>query len=186
VDGGQHNLDAADLMRLCATGLRLTHEMAIEAGVLQQLCQHESEANTVFGEWDYLTHQVPASPPKPVPWLSWIDIFGYRYVSGYEPTIAKYLVIEVKRDAALPRDVDQVMTYVDWVADEYAGGDYDKVECYLVAWHFPDDVLERSRALGKRFFPRGRKPAQTVEWDDLTLVSYRFDSTTGQLQFEKR
>ncbi len=49
-----------------------------------------------------------------------MDIFGYAYLEGFEPTRNRFLVVEAKKDAATVEVVDQVMKYVDWVRDEYA------------------------------------------------------------------
>ena len=39
-----------------------------------------------------------------------MDIFGYRYIKGYD-TISKYMVIEIKKDAAQRDVIDQIMKY---------------------------------------------------------------------------
>ena len=64
---------------------KLKHEMAIEAYLCSIL---EKDNDTPFGRWDYVSHQVAASPFKPVDYMDKMDIFGYRYIKGFK-TISK-------------------------------------------------------------------------------------------------
>jgi hypothetical protein len=157
--------------------------MALEAGVTSQIAQRQSGAVATFGEWDYVTHQVLASPFKPLVWADRIDVFGYRYIATHRPTISKYLVIEMKKDASSVENVDQAMKYVDWVKDEYAGGNYAMVEAYLLAYEHPAETIARASDAGRRVFTIGRRPAKLMEWSDLKLITYKFNSTTGELDF---
>src|SRR5260370_10494615 len=61
-----------------------------------------------------------------------MDLFGYSYVPGFKPTKSRFLVCEIKRDAAHLEDIDQLMKYVDWVRDEYCYGDYAMIRAFLV------------------------------------------------------
>jgi hypothetical protein len=178
-----HMLSPTPLLRACAIGDRLGHEKALEAGVAAQLASREPGTVSAFGSWDYISHQVLASPFKPLVWADKMDVFGYRYIPGHEPTVSKYLVIEMKRDASTIENVDQAMKYVDWIKDEYAGGDYSSIEAYLLAYDHPQTVRERAAEAGRRVFTIGRRPARLLEWDSLRLVSYSFNETSGLLEF---
>ena len=48
-----------------------------------------------------------------------MDIFGYRYIKGYN-TVSKYMTIEIKKDLADVSVIDQIMKYVDWIQSEYS------------------------------------------------------------------
>src|SRR5699024_11229780 len=104
----------------------LRHEMAIELGILDLITNN----NSVFGKWDYLSHQVIASPFKPIDYMDKMDIYGYRYIHNFD-TISKYLIIEIKKDTANTNDLNQLMKYVDWVNQEESFGDYNMIEAFL-------------------------------------------------------
>ena len=134
----------------------------------------EKENDTPFGKWDYISHQVAASPFKPIEYMDKMDIFGYRYIEGFK-TISKYLVIEIKKDTAKPDVIGQLMKYVDWISQEYAHGDYSMIEAYVVASDFPDDVIIEKNKHCIRNFSRGYRPTQPCTWSDCKLISYRFN-----------
>ncbi len=56
----------SSILASCANDKRLRHEMAVEAGILHQLSIRDTQTCEIFGEWDYLSHQVIASPFKPI------------------------------------------------------------------------------------------------------------------------
>jgi len=184
--GGAYSMSVTPLLTELADGTAIRHEMAVEAGVVAQLTAGEPQTTAVFGEWDYISHQVPASPMKPSKWMDSMDMFGYAFMEGYEPVVSRYMVGEVKKDVAVPDDVEQVMRYVDWVKDEYAGGDYSMVRAFLVAHDFDDGVWARVASSGLRLYTIGRRPARTLRWGgvELRLVRYSFSEATGLLQFE--
>lgn len=184
VQSGDYLLDAREVMASCANGDALAHEMAVEAGLLHQLATREPDTVGVFGEWDYLSHQVMASPFKPIDYADKMDLFGYAYLPGFWPTRASYLVGEIKRGAGQEFEVDQVMKYVDWVKDEYCHGDYSMIRAFLVAYDFPPDVIAHRDAVAQRVFTLRRRPAITSTWTGLALVRYRFDAGTSMLRFD--
>jgi hypothetical protein len=178
-----YRLDPGPVMAACADPQgRLTHEMALEAGLLFQLAARDGHTSETFGDWDYLTHQLLASPFKPLKWADRIDIFGYRYMEGFRPTISRYLVAELKGASAGPDDVAQLAKYVDWVREEYTGGDYGPIEAYLVAHGFRDATVEAAQTT-RRMYVVGRRPAQQREWCAIRLVKYRFSPSTQRLRF---
>ncbi|MGG3736826.1 hypothetical protein [Aeribacillus pallidus] len=108
----EHRFNAMDILQFGANGNNLKHEMALEAGLLFQIANKEEETLKVFGDWDYLSHQVIAAPFK-IDYMDKMDIFGYRFIPGFQPTISRYLVVELKKDSATKNDVDQTLKYVE-------------------------------------------------------------------------
>ena len=88
VKSGKYGLDLAKVLSSCADGGHIRHEMAIEAGLLGQLAEDDEATRKVFGRWDYLSHQVIASPFKPIDYMDKMDVFGYSYVLRFSPTKA--------------------------------------------------------------------------------------------------
>jgi len=147
--------------------------MAIEAALLFQLSQGDRDTVASMGRWDYLSHQVIASPFKPIDYMDRMDMFGYAWIPGHKPAISKYLVAEVKKHTASRDDVGQTMKYVDWVKDEYAHGDYSMIRAYLVAHEIPPSVEKYAMEVGRRAFTVQRRPPHTTEWTSLKLLEYR-------------
>lgn len=155
------------------------HEMALEAAVVDTLA---TDKNTVLGEWDYISHQVIASPFKPIDYMDKIDVFGYRYIKGYN-TRSKFLIIELKKDNASKEVIWQVMKYVDWVRKEYANDDYGMIEAFIIAYGFPDDVIEERNKWAVRQYITGLRPVKHSTWTNLRLIQYR--SINGELTLEE-
>lgn len=148
----------------------LSSEMLLEVGLLYQLMVDNQATRRVFGTWDYLSHQVNASPFKPVDYMDRIDIFGCRYIEDYKPIVEKYLVVELKKGRSGPSDIPQVMKYVDWVCREYAHNDYSLVQAFLVAHEF--ELGESFAGGATREYVVGFRPAEARTWNQLTLVKY--------------
>ena len=72
-------------------------ETTLELAILHQLSSKEEGTINIFGNWDYLSHQVVASPFKPIIWMDKMDIFGYRYINGYKPTVSRFMAMELKK-----------------------------------------------------------------------------------------
>ena len=165
-------------------GPRVKHEMALEAGILHQLVSQVPNTRETFGAWDYLSHQVPASPFKPVEYMDKMDLFGYAYVPNFQPTKSRFLVGEIKKDAATIQDVEQSMKYVDWVKEEYCHGDYAMIHAFLVAFEFNQDVIQHSQTVRMRKYTVGVRPTQSLEWQNLKLVKYSYNPLSHRLEFE--
>lgn len=176
-----YKVTAKNILSLASSGKEIRHEMAIEAGIIDYI---KSNKNSIFGKWDYLSHQVAASPFKPVDYMDKMDIFGYRFISGYK-TVSKYLVVEIKRDAGVIDVIHQIMKYVDWVNQEYSYGDYNMIEAYIVASDFTEDALKFKESIARRTFTMGRRPPITYEWSNLKLIKYRYNEQSGELEFEE-
>lgn len=181
---GNYKLDLKEALKSCSNKGTLEHEMAIEAGTLYQLSSNISNCIETFGSWDYLSHQVIASPFKPIDYMDKMDIFGYKYIPNYPGTIYKYLVIELKRGPAKPIDVEQVLKYVDWINQEYSYGDYSMIEAFLVASKIDDSVIHSRDTFAIRNYMIGRRPPQSNTWTNLKLVEYRFNDYTGEISYK--
>lgn len=170
-----HRLTSYRILESCADKTQIKHEMAIEAALCDLLIK---ENNTPFGKWDYVSHQVVASPFKAVDYMDKMDIFGYRFISGYS-TVSRYLVIEIKKNVANTDVIEQIMKYVDWIQSEYAYGDYSMIEAYVVAADFSADVIQRRDNECKRYFTKGYRPSTPCIWDAVKLIKYEFDEGKG-------
>lgn len=172
-----------NVLSACADGERLRHEMAIEAGIIHQLSVRDDHTCEIFGDWNYISHQVVASPFKPVDYMDKMDLFGYAYVPGFKPTKARFLVCEIKRDVARAEDINQLMKYVDWVKDEYCHGDYSMIRAFFVAHDFEDGTVDHKRAVGVRKYTVGVRPARSLEWDAVQLLRYTFSTSANRIEF---
>lgn len=170
-----YRLIAYKILQSCAVNTLIKHEMAIEAALCEVLI---NDNDTPFGKWDYISHQVVASPFKAVDYMDKMDIFGYRFISGYS-TISRYLVIEIKKDVANTDVIEQIMKYVDWIQQEYAYGDYSMIEAYVVASNFSKDVISRRDNECRRYFTKGYRPSTPCVWDSVKLIRYKYDEGVG-------
>jgi hypothetical protein len=177
------SLGISAVLESCASKESLQHEMAIEAGILHQLKIKDKHTSQIFGNWDYLSHQVIASPFKPIDYMDKMDLFGYSYVPGFKPTKAKFLVGEIKKDGAQAEDVDQLLKYVDWVKDEYCFGDYSMINAFLIAQSFDQTVINHKQEVGLRKYTVGVRPAHSLEWNTLKLVRYIYNAESCRLNF---
>lgn len=162
----------------------LKHEMAIEAAIIFQLTIKHQQTINVFGNWDYLTHQVVASPFKPVDYMDKMDVFGYRYIENQKPTICNYLVIEIKKGKVDSQDILQLMKYVDWIKNEYAFGDYSMIKAFLVGSEFTEKAINEFSEIVERKFIYGVRPSVSSVWNDVKLIKYTFNTETNLLNFE--
>lgn len=81
------------MLYTCTDGDRVKREMALEATVVYDLC-HDRIPN--LGSWDYVSHQVIASPFKPIDYMDKIDVLATRYLLNTRIP-CKYLVAELKK-----------------------------------------------------------------------------------------
>lgn len=174
----------SSILSSCADDDFLRHEMAIEVGIIHQLSEKDSHTCDIFGTWDYLSHQVIASPFKPIDYMDKMDLFGYSYIPDHLPTKSRILVGEIKKDQAIEGDIDQLLKYVDWVKDEYCYGDYSMIDAFLVTYDFPEDVILHKQNVGSRQYTIGVRPAQSLEWSNLNLVKYSYNIHSSRIEFE--
>lgn len=153
-------------------GNKIKHEMAIESALIDIISNNK---NTIFGSWDYIAHQVIASPFKAIDYMDKMDIFGFKYIKGFD-TISKYLVIEIKKDEATKDTINQIMKYVDWINTEYAFGDYNMIQAFIVAYDFSEDVVKYNNEICIRNYMKGRRPAIASTWNYVRLIKYSFEN----------
>lgn len=180
----------------------INEEMAIEAAIVENLNNGGSAA---LDKLTYVSHQVSASPAKPVEYMEWIDVFGYKAESSLVAqsipvsfAIDQYYVIEIKRDSLAikhknrkePKWVtshkavaNQLMKYVDWIAKEYASGKYPMVKGIIVANDFDDEFVDYCKKMCVRNYNNGYRDAQPSVWDSFELIKYSFDGQT--ISFDK-
>lgn len=150
-------------------------EMLIEGALLQGF---STGTTTAMGQWDYVTHQLIASPFKPLQYIDKIDIFGYRFSQHYqeEPKlITKYLLVEMKKGAINRAALEQTMQYVDWICNEYASGDYSKIEAFVVGEHAVRNIGETIIDICQRSFIAETHPAKPEKWNNLKVVQYSIE-----------
>lgn len=172
-----HRITPYDLLRTCTIGDRVKHEMALEAAVVFDLCNGRVPG---LGSWDYVSHQVIASPFKPIDYMDKIDVFAMRYLTGTNIP-CKYLVTELKKDSADKATIDQVLKYVDWVCTEYAYGDYEAVEACMIAAEYPDNICDHYREVVQRYYTLGSHPVRNKQWSALRLLRYSYQN--GQISY---
>jgi hypothetical protein len=184
---------------LCWGANGIQEEMAIEAAVVNALTSRADPQP--FDKMAYVTRQVSASPAKPVEYMEWMDVFGYS-VSGYladqnvpvQLAINRYYVMEIKRDVlSIPTPkrgketnpirktksvAHQLMKYVDWVAKNYASGNYPMVKGILVANGFDESFIEYCKSVCIRNYNDGYRDATPSVWANFDLIQYTFDGTT--------
>ncbi len=188
--GNPAPIDLTNLIASSSSRGSVNREMIVEIALLDSLKHQKPDAVSSFGSWDYLAHQVAASPFKPIDYMDRIDVFGYRWIPGYEGSIiSKYLVVEIKKDAArlndssVVKDYDQVMKYVDWVCANYAHGDYSMIEAYLVANSFDFSNTSLMKQSITRSYVTGHL-AQSHTWTNLHFIEYRAHDN-GTITFER-
>lgn len=162
----------------------LKHEMAIEAALIFQLTSNHQATIEVFGNWDYLTHQVIASPFKPIDYMDKMDVFGYNFIRNQNPTISHYLVVEIKKGIIDTQDILQLMKYVDWVKNEYAYGDYSMIQAFMIGAGYTEDALLHFNQIVERKFIHGVRPSVSTEWKNAKLVNYSFNTHEKILDFK--
>ena len=163
------------------TNQSLKSEMQLEAYLV----------SLINKEVDYVSHQVIASPFKPISYIDKMDIFAYKYLKNVTDVevVEKYIVIELKKEKAGNETILQTMKYVDWVCDEYAAGDYSLIEAIIIANDFSkkkindsdfnfDEVIERT-------FIQSTHPIKSLRWNNLNCYKYSVDTEKNLLNFEK-
>jgi len=151
---------------------KIKSEMFIESVLLQFISENRV---TPLGHWDYVTHQIIASPFKPLKYIDKIDIFGYRFSMHYKDSpelITKYLLIELKKDKINKAALEQTMQYVDWICKEYASGDYSMIEAFVIGNGAVNGIEEKKEEVCKRAFISSSHPATPETWDSLNIVTY--------------
>ena len=165
------------MLQTCTDESYVRHEMALEAAVVYDLCK---ERIPVLGHWDYVSHQVIASPFKPIDYMDKIDIFAMRYLPDTKIP-CKYLVAELKKNYATKDTIDQVLKYVDWVSNEYAYNDYETIDACIIAFEYEEGIEKHYDSVVKRYYTLGSHPVRNKFWKSLKLLKYRYEN--GEIQY---
>jgi hypothetical protein len=148
------------------------HEMAIEACVVDDLVR--GKHTELEGAWDFVTHQLNASPFKPIDYMDRIDVFAYKYLPNTQ-AISEFLIIELKAESADDNTIDQVSKYVDWVCETYAYGNYNRIKALIIAHDFKVSSLQNFKKNAERTFVISSHPVHNEKWSNLHLISYSFE-----------
>ena len=167
-----------DMLQTCTSGTRVKHEMALEAAVVFDLCHNRIHE---LGIWDYVSHQVIASPFKPIDYMDKIDVLAMRYLPNSKIP-CKYLVAELKKDVADNATIDQVLKYVDWVCSEYAYGDYEAIQACIIAAEYPDNIASYYDEVVQRYYTLGSHPVRNKQWNSLKLLRYSY--AAGEISYD--
>ena len=162
-----------DMLYTCTIRDRVKHEMALEATVVYDLCH---DRIPYLGSWNYVSHQVIASPFKPIDYMDKIDVLAIRHLPN-TCIPCKYLVAELKKDLADNDTIDQVLKYVDWVCSEYAYGDYGLIDACIIAAEYPDSIASYYRRVVQRYYTLGSHPVRNNQWNRLTLLKYTYTNS---------
>lgn len=159
----------------------LRSEMLVEAFFLQKVAKGKIP---FMGSWDHLTHQLIASPFKPLKYIDKIDVFGYRFSEHYpdDPKlITKFLIIELKKDKVNKSTLEQLMQYVDWICDEYASGDYSLIEAYVVGPGIVRNTAQAKQDVCQRSYIASTHPVVQKKWTNVKFIQYQIEK--GDISF---
>jgi len=169
-------------------------EKMLHAVLIDNLRKEEKESD--------IFHEVPASPPKPPRWAESIDILATRRYPGASMDLpAHYDLIEVKKDAetasslgTLNRVMSQIMRYVDFVAENYADGNYGAIEAHYVAKQYTERckrAMKRWKTELKDMTTRpyvlrvGKDKLETQIWDKLRFFEYEWDDAKKYIELSE-
>lgn len=76
-----------------------------------------------------------------------IDVLAFHRTDCYfnAPIRYRYSVVELKRDRATDRDIEQLLGYSRWVASRLAGGEVDIIRPILIAHGFHEQAIDKAR-----------------------------------------
>jgi len=180
----------------------LKDENCLHALLIEQLVENDRSFGPAFYREDrgLVFHEVPASPSKPVVYIDKIDVMATRKWSEELDFAAHYDILEAKKDKfggkgkSFGSEVTQIAKYVDFVARNYAGGNYGAISAYLIAKDFSSEFLgafvkaKTTReftpdvaAFSRSYILNSREKNATKIWNDLSLLKYEWDETEGRL-----
>lgn len=179
----------------------LSEEMILEAYILDSLLKNDESLVSKLGTWDFVSHQVIASPYKPAEYADKIDVFAIRYLQnkGLNHVPCGFLIVELKqgmvsryaqkekyplKEGELEGTIYQLMKYVDWVCTEYAHGDYRLIKAAIIAPRYKlnkskktkdKDIVDVLQGAVTRHTLVETHPFKYEPWHNLSLISYKFD-----------
>jgi len=154
------------------------------------------------GKESDIFHEVPASPPKPPRWAESIDILATkRYPGASMDFSAHYDLFEVKKESetasslgTLNKVVSQIMRYVDFVAENYADGNYGAIDARYVARRYTERckrAMKRWKTELKGMTTRphvlrvGKNRLETQIWDKLRFLEYEWDDAKKSIELNE-
>ena len=149
-------------------------------------------------------HELAASPPKPPQYTDKIDIISTRSIGDAPGIPVHYDLTEIKRDSMAPgteehardlirRVMPQPMRYVDFIAQQYTGGDYGAIHANYVV-HSVDAAMrqvfqeasrgndESTDAISRTYVLNPREDPATRVWRELSLLEYSWNQNTATLE----
>lgn len=185
----QHKLSAMNQMKLSINKEKKLHEMIIEAVVIEELNNKNSYLSKILGEWDYLDHQVVASPFKPIHYMDKMDIYGQKYIEKnlYDlDIIIEYLVGELKSGIATNEDVDQIMKYVDWTSTNSCAGDFNMIQAFLLCNKISKEVADYAKLnCIRQYSIYSRDSKSTKVWNKIKLIEYSYNEQMNSFTFKE-
>ena len=151
-------------------------EMLLEAWIVDKIVKEGWDG----ASYDYVTHQVIASPFKPLAYIDKMDVFAYKFLENYpdaEKPIEQYLVIELKKDKANKEMPLQLMRYVDWISKEYASGDYSLIKAVGIANGYTKGIQKVVDSECVRSYLSDIHPNKSSVWKRLKLYEYYLDAS---------
>lgn len=180
LDLEKYKIRMSDFLKFNSDSGKITLEAVLEAFLVNQI----NTTTFLNHKWDYVSHQVIASPFKPLSYIDKMDIFAYKFLVYLHETkpIEKYLVLELKKDKANDETIEQTMKYVDWVCTEYASGDYSSIMAGVIASGFNLSSYDKFENNIQRTFIKSTHPIETKNWCDLTCYSFRLDNDNIKIE----
>ena len=180
------------------SGDKINREFAIHGALIEAIQYGTSALPAAFlDSKDYLLgcqREVPASPPKPHEYADFMDVVRFLAWSAERPVSIRFDIFEVKKDRMTGEAltiIKQLLEYVDFVARNYASGDYNTIRAGFIAAKFPDDVLSKYRTAlamtGQNLDVEFHKPyvlsthgggTSTLIWRNLFLMTYKWNGRT--------
>jgi hypothetical protein len=144
--------------------------------------------------------EFPASPPKPPQYADSIDLVATKGNEFAEDLTVGYDIIEIKKDRAttsnFTRHITQVLKYVEYITEQYAGGDYGAVDAYYLAKGFKQSFIDEYEAsisqgtdyddgptIKRHYILDAHEDVDpTIEtWEALTLLEYDWNHEDDHL-----
>ena len=181
VNKDNYTLDATDIFGEGVKIKKYPNMISSEIYVEGLILDYVKRKNRLLGYWDFISRQYPASPEKPSEYVDFMDVFGYRYVEGYdrEGIVSKYVVMELKSKEVDEDTILQVMKYVDWICKEFAHNDYSMIEAYIIGYSKGEDLLKDNEKLYTRNYIKSSKhnanrgiDVETEEWKNVKFINY--------------
>ena len=115
-----------------------------------------------------------------IQYIDRIDVFGYRFSQNYQETpklITKYVLVELKKELINRAALEQTMQYVDWICNEYASGDYSKIEAFVIGNRAARGLKNSFQDICQRTYISESHPPKQQKWSNVRLIKHTITST---------